>query len=347
MTHVDASRGYPLWLPEPDNSLPENYRNDGLRIGDVGVVAEDGSFDVFFNICLPADHPLHQPHGVPAKFHQVVLSDRDFRHFPSVDSAGRVVSTRSISHRTIRAGVAGNAIVTTAGLGLKYEFSSSSEEGAILVLPEGAGKTDLANNLIFRNEALKHAESWYHFAYFNLGRSDIRNDSLYLITGHHKTSSWSIAAFSDAGGDASLAANFTAGEVVNGNIGGAYSWQVTNSMHWRVGPEEGYNRNKRNQAVSIRGYKIAVREGRFASLLGLGGRVKVSSRLPRTKFNASRSMFLSRATSPRSGGQVEGSSSGEPQLQSSRRPNWTANLRSIPSSLRRPFQSSRGSPSKL
>ncbi|KIK80048.1 hypothetical protein PAXRUDRAFT_50392, partial [Paxillus rubicundulus Ve08.2h10] len=193
MTRVDASRGYPLWLPEPDSSLPEDYRSDGLRIGDVCVVAEDGSFDVFFNICLPEDHPLHQPHGVPVNFHQVILCDRDLRQFPSVDSAGRVVSTRSINHCTITAGIAGNAIVATAGIGLNYEFSSTSEEGAILVLPEGAGKTDLANNLIFRNEALKHAESWYHFAYFNLGRSAINNDSLYLITGYHKASSWSVA----------------------------------------------------------------------------------------------------------------------------------------------------------
>ncbi|KIJ18162.1 hypothetical protein PAXINDRAFT_71773, partial [Paxillus involutus ATCC 200175] len=193
MTRVDPSRGYPLWFPEPESRLPEDYRNDGLRIGDVGIVAEDGSFDVFFNICLPADHPLHQPHGVPQNFHQVVLSDRDLRQFPSADSAGRVVSTRSISHRAIAAGVTGNAIVSTAGIGLNYEFSSSSEEGAILVLPEGASKTDLANKLIFRQEALKHALSWYTFAYFNLGRSNINDDSLYLITGYHKASSWSVA----------------------------------------------------------------------------------------------------------------------------------------------------------
>ncbi|KAF8836670.1 hypothetical protein BDN67DRAFT_973854 [Paxillus ammoniavirescens] len=328
MTRVDPSRGYPLWFPEPESRLPEDYRNDGLRIGDVGIVAEDGSFDVFFNICLPADHPLHQPHGVPKNFHQVFLSDRDLRQFPSADGVGRVVSTRSISHRAITAGVAGNAIVSTAGIGLNYEFSSSSEEGAILVLPEGAGKTDLANKLVFRSEALEHALSWYEFAYFNLGRSTIDNDSLYLITGYHKASSWSVAAFSDAGGGTSLTANFTAGEVVNGNIGGAYSWQVTNSMHWRVGPEEGHNRNRRNQAVSIRGYKIAVREGTFASLLGLGGRIKVSSTLPSTKL-ALRRPFFPRATSSRSGNQ----GSGELPLQSSQRPlglHWTDAL--LPSS---------------
>ncbi|KIK98561.1 hypothetical protein PAXRUDRAFT_667596 [Paxillus rubicundulus Ve08.2h10] len=293
MTRVDPSRGYPLWFPEPDSSLPEDYRHGGLRIGDVGMVAADGSFDVLFNICLPEDHPIHQPNGVPENFKQIVLSDRDIRQFPSADGAGRVISTQSIDHRTITAGLSGrSATIVAAGAGLNYEFRSSSAEGAILVLPEGAGKADLAKDLIFRSEALRNAESWYHFAYFNHGRSVINNDSLYLITGYHKTSSWSMATFSDAGADANLTANFTAGQVVNGNISGAYSWQVTNSVHWRVGPEEGHHRTKRNQAISIRGYKIALREGTFASLLG--NRVKVSSRLPRDKFDASRRMHFSR-----------------------------------------------------
>ncbi|KIK76202.1 hypothetical protein PAXRUDRAFT_782813 [Paxillus rubicundulus Ve08.2h10] len=276
-TRVDPSRGYPLWFPEPKSTSPKDYHNDRLRIGDVGIVAEDGSFDVFFNICLPKDHPLHQSHGVPENFHQVVLSAWDLRQFPAADSARHVVST-----------------------------CSSSEEGAILVLPKGAGKTDLANKLIFRSEALRHVLSWYAFAYLNLGQSTISNDSLYLITGYHKASSWSVATFSDAGGGTSLTANFTAGEVMNGNIRGAYSWQVTNSMHWRVGPEEGYNRDRRNQAVSIQGYKITVGEGKLASLICR--RVKVSSRLPGTKFNPSNPMlkFLSRATSSKSGRQGSG-----------------------------------------
>ncbi|KAF9228829.1 hypothetical protein BS17DRAFT_744996 [Gyrodon lividus] len=282
----DPSRGYPLWFPEPDSSLPEDYRHEGLRIGDVGIVVEDGSFDVLFNICLPEDHPLHQPHGVPANFKRVVLLDRDLRKYPFADRVGEVISTWSVSHRDITADASGGtSTVVPAGLGFNFQFSSSSAEGAILVLPEDAGKADLANLGTFRTEALRNAESWYHFAYVNLGRADINNDSLCLITGYHKASSWSIAAFSDAGSDASLTATFTAGEVFNGNITGAYSWQVANSLDWRVGPEEGHNRNNRNQAVSIRSYKIALREGLFASLLG---RVKVSSGLPRTKSNASR-----------------------------------------------------------
>lgn len=61
-----SHRGCPLWTPEPNIELPESYRREGLRIGDVGVVVpEEGSFDVFFNITLPREHPLHAPDGVP------------------------------------------------------------------------------------------------------------------------------------------------------------------------------------------------------------------------------------------------------------------------------------------
>lgn len=128
--------------------------------------------------------------------------------------------------------------VLPAGAGLNYEFSSSSAKGAILVLPGGAEKRDLRNDLAFRQEVIQNTESWYQFAYFRLGYTMINNDSLYLITGCHKASSWSAAAFAEAAGDTSLAAQFVAGEVINGNVAGAYSWQVANSVHWRVGPEE-------------------------------------------------------------------------------------------------------------
>ncbi|KAF9234479.1 hypothetical protein BU15DRAFT_52568, partial [Melanogaster broomeanus] len=194
MVKVDQSRGYPLWAPEPDSRLPEDYDRTGLKIGDVGIVAEDGSFDVFFNICLPEDHPIHHPHGVPSNFRQVILNHRDIREFPFIDTKGQVLATRSVSQRTLSGGLSGNpTAITSIGAAISYEFNSTSSEGAILALPEGAGKADLANDLIFHRLALENAKAWYHFAYFHLGRTSISNDSLYLITGYHKSSSWSLA----------------------------------------------------------------------------------------------------------------------------------------------------------
>ncbi|KIJ12516.1 hypothetical protein PAXINDRAFT_49154, partial [Paxillus involutus ATCC 200175] len=56
----DSTRGYPLWYPEPDDNLPEPCRDEGLRIGDIGIVTERGTFDILFNICLPQEHPVNQ-----------------------------------------------------------------------------------------------------------------------------------------------------------------------------------------------------------------------------------------------------------------------------------------------
>ena len=83
-----------------------------------------------------------------------------------------------------------------AGQGsIDIEFSSSSNEGALLVLPEGADQHDLCNLQPFERNALRYAKSWYKFARTKLGRTRISANSLYLITGCHKTSSWSLAAY--------------------------------------------------------------------------------------------------------------------------------------------------------
>ncbi|KIJ59208.1 hypothetical protein HYDPIDRAFT_101174, partial [Hydnomerulius pinastri MD-312] len=194
LLRAEPSRGYPLWVPEPDSNLPTEYQSKGLRVGDVGVVTEDGSFDVFFNICLPETHPLHGAYGVPAGFRQIVLHDRDISRFPFIDGPGKVVSTQSISQRRLVAGMSASsntAVLSNAGL--NYAFTFSSADGALLVLPEGADSYKLLNESTFRDAALQNGESWYDFAYSTLGRTMISNDSLYLVTGCHKAKSWSLA----------------------------------------------------------------------------------------------------------------------------------------------------------
>ena len=95
--HLVSRRGYPLWTPELNMSLPDVYIREGLRIGDVGVVVpEDGSFDVLFNICLPPTHSLHRETGVPDNFTPILLSGRDIAKFPEAESVGRIISTSSM-----------------------------------------------------------------------------------------------------------------------------------------------------------------------------------------------------------------------------------------------------------
>ncbi|KAJ7798016.1 hypothetical protein B0H13DRAFT_1516052, partial [Mycena leptocephala] len=52
-------RGFPLYVPGPRQTLPEEYRKSGVAIGDVGRITPEGSFDFFFNIYLAADHPIN------------------------------------------------------------------------------------------------------------------------------------------------------------------------------------------------------------------------------------------------------------------------------------------------
>ena len=66
-----APYGYPLRMPEPMGTLPPNYQDHGLEIGDVGIVGRDGQFDVLFNICGHSDNYLHHSHGVPENFQPV------------------------------------------------------------------------------------------------------------------------------------------------------------------------------------------------------------------------------------------------------------------------------------
>jgi len=92
--HLVSGRGYPLWTPEPNMNLPDSYVREGLKIGDVGVVVPtDGSFDVFFNVCLPQTHSLHRETGVPENFTPIALSGRDIAKFPEAESAGRIISS--------------------------------------------------------------------------------------------------------------------------------------------------------------------------------------------------------------------------------------------------------------
>ncbi|KAF9230616.1 hypothetical protein BU15DRAFT_83408 [Melanogaster broomeanus] len=254
MAQVDKTRGYPLWLPGLSTTLPEDYHRTGLKIGDVGLVTQHGDFDVLFNICLPENHPIHHPDGVPSNFRQVILNRQDVHEFPFADTKGLVLATQSVSHRTVPRSVSGHPNATTSiDTRLSYEFNSSSPEGAILALPEGAAKADLADNLAseFRQLALQNAAAWYHFAYFHLGRTSISNDSLYLITGYHKSSSWFLASFSQPETNTACSLSITASPVVNGNAAAAYSWvgRVTGSFGFRSGPHHRYSQENPNQTL--------------------------------------------------------------------------------------------------
>lgn len=87
-------RGSPLWIPEPSENLPIEYRRQGIAIGDVGIITEFGSFDFLFNICLPRDHPIN-PSDLPIDFDSLTLSPADV-HLYTEFTRGSYLSSSSV-----------------------------------------------------------------------------------------------------------------------------------------------------------------------------------------------------------------------------------------------------------
>jgi len=91
---LTRGHGYPLWLPEPPTNIG-NYKEEGLRIGDVGMVAFDGGFIYFFNIFLPPSHPLNIL--APPTLVHLTLSEKDIVKRPNIHPRGCVIASDSVA----------------------------------------------------------------------------------------------------------------------------------------------------------------------------------------------------------------------------------------------------------
>lgn len=273
-------------------------RQDGLRISDVGAVLDDGGFDVFFNICLPADHPFHHRHGVPEGFTCIDPDQLDIRTIPNAERPGRIISTSSVtrvetfetssdpSKRYIASSLKRHDCIKRFhrrdSSALPYKFNLSSTDGALLILPEGSERYDLLNEDLFLEQASRHGIEWYNYA-VNRRRRIINPDSLYLITGIYKTRSWSVAAFENVMENEHHTAHFK--QIERDSMTPTYTWETTCALDWRVGPHIDYDIP--NQAVFIYGFKIAIRRG------FLGTRwIRVEADVPSTRLNPVKSTSI-------------------------------------------------------
>ncbi|KAJ7922292.1 hypothetical protein B0H13DRAFT_1477925, partial [Mycena leptocephala] len=170
---LSQGRGFPLYVPRPRINLPVQYKREGVAIGDVGRVTSDGNFDFFFNIYLPADHPINA--NVPEGF--VPLSPYD-----PID----------VDHSDFDP--AAHVTMYSSAPGGEFVFNCEGPKGAVLALPHGAHLEKLENLVSMRQYAAKHAESWYKYVNETRGRGLV-NGSLYLITGCEKAKSWGMASF--------------------------------------------------------------------------------------------------------------------------------------------------------
>ena len=101
--------GYPLFIPEPYDNLPERYRERGTSIGDIGIIKSDGSFSFVFNICVPADDSINC-YGVPNGFEQVPVAQHDISLLSNMHKCGSDVFSASVRRdsSTVEAAVTEN-----------------------------------------------------------------------------------------------------------------------------------------------------------------------------------------------------------------------------------------------
>ncbi|KAJ7929701.1 hypothetical protein B0H13DRAFT_1540946, partial [Mycena leptocephala] len=178
---VRRKRGFPLYVPGPQPNRPAEYQKTGVSIGDVGRITEEGIFDFFFNIYLPADHPINN-NNVPENFAPLPhYSSEDVLDLPY--RPGDHVSTSSVQR------LDPDEIPTS-----HFIFRCRAPQGALLALPQGAHLKKLANLDLVREYAAAHAESWYEYVNGPRGRG-LANGLLYLVTGAEKASAWGMASF--------------------------------------------------------------------------------------------------------------------------------------------------------
>ncbi|KAJ6598055.1 hypothetical protein B0H10DRAFT_1752308, partial [Mycena sp. CBHHK59/15] len=172
--------GFPLYVPGPPGHLPAEYRRHGVAIGDVGRVTPEGKFDFFFNIYLPADHPING-NFVPQNF--CPLTPYTLRDVFYLDyEPGNYVSTSSIHKLDLDSPL-------DEFPGGDFIFICEAPEGTVLALPHGAHLKKLENLDTVRRYAAMHAEDWYKYVNGPRGRG-LANGSLYLVTGCEKAPSW-------------------------------------------------------------------------------------------------------------------------------------------------------------
>ena len=86
--------GRALWMPEPNSNLPPAYRKKGAQIGDVGILAPDGSFSFIFSIRVPRDDPINPP-LLPEEFVPIdpPINSIDIRSFTAFNAGSYLAST--------------------------------------------------------------------------------------------------------------------------------------------------------------------------------------------------------------------------------------------------------------
>ncbi|KAM6499202.1 hypothetical protein JOM56_004710 [Amanita muscaria] len=245
MLNSQCTAGYPLYEPRPDCEPSTEYWKKGVRIGDVGIVTEDGIFDFIFNVC-PSQNPFINPSELPDDFEALER--------PEI----RVME----QHFKMQTHLFNNAVNRIEEPDVRYKCFGP--EGAILELPAGATLFEAKNKLSFKALASRHAENWYRYTIVTRGR-DVPNGSLYLVTSCIKCTDWGIAVF-DRPSASQDYLQFIEHEfqTTNRNLHSKYDWKGSGAFIAKVAMDscipDSRDDDGSNQCIFLRGYKIMLRK---------------------------------------------------------------------------------------
>ncbi|KAJ6481572.1 hypothetical protein C8R47DRAFT_591714 [Mycena vitilis] len=284
---LHKGHGYPVFCPQPSDDLPEPVQRTGVRIGDVGVVTFDGSFDVIFNVCVPANDSVNR-FGVPEGFTQLHISSGEKRLQETHHRPGASVSNTEIRKRRLDLDLTSvDNIFLPVGAGARVEILTHSKEAAILLLPDGGSRCEARPKDRFRSYALQHAQSWYTFVNATLHRM-IDSGDLYFITGCDKSSSWSLAVAQNRSEETEMSLRLSATQI--GSVGAKYAWDwedtsgAANSGPRGRSEEEEW---KDNQTLFIRGFRVSIRSPPLSVLKGPSKVVSIENSKPKDLFRKS------------------------------------------------------------
>lgn len=249
MAHYDTFRdqlaiahpafGYALWEPDPGDSPP-------VEVGDVGFIRH-GKFHRIFNALLPANHPSHERLGVPEDHES--LRPRMLDHLNRGNLSPNTFYSYGVT--VVSGGV--EELAAESIDSVQHSFSFTRKYGAVLSLPGTARREDTLILGHFRKWIISHIDSWFAFTQ-KLGLG-IEMEDIILVTGCHRTRSWTTVSFNEVHSDADV----SSGHQITGTFGDPTNWPVSNQHSQgtvlRHGPS-GENLPE-NQCIFIRGYRVA------------------------------------------------------------------------------------------
>ncbi|KAF5330491.1 hypothetical protein D9619_005182 [Psilocybe cf. subviscida] len=241
---LTKTRGYPLWIPSPNMSLPLSYRRLGVSLGDVGVLTPEGGFDFLFNIFHDATNPINATVGVPDAFVPFTPPPpNNTRHFVEWD-AGTCLADASI----LRKDDGRDRSITT--------IEATGPEGVALMLPEDMHTETLQSITLLREYVSKSLLDWYRFVRHKLGL-DIANGDLRVVYGSRKSSGFGIATAFNTGQLENTRLTFLVEGSLDDTSRCPYRWTYTGSAEVKAGPsgranaEFGSTEPVRNQCLFV------------------------------------------------------------------------------------------------